>query len=286
MNLRRLRRAVGPDWGFTLFGLAATAVITLGILSLIYLLGGCKNVYAGESTQESRMATMGRRGSGNWSKSGTLTTQSPDNTVQLDQIMPEPDNYTVQFSVTPDPLITYTDPIRAIGTVLWKVDGLFLQRKVTIGNGISISGTAEAITAIITDDTGSVGGANAFGYAASVQISKGTRASIQQPPTFIPKVPSVQTAIVNTGTLDIAVPSNAGAISYMTLASPSAPGAAVIAGGITCAQQLVVGGTNAFISDPILDRGWIPLSPNVTNLRITNKSGVAVNVSVIFGIDG
>ncbi len=245
------------------------------------------------------MSENKKKGGGTWSKSGILTTGSVDNKIQLDQAMPEPSNYTVQFSLTPDPLAAYTLPIECQADIIWKVDGQSIKRTVTVGQGVSVTGTADAVTVIVTDSTDVSGGV--FNYEVGIQISKGSRASVQQPPTLVPDGQDnlTGTSVPNNfpGFFSVApgqlilipVPQDAGIISvFITASAWTIAGPVVMASGDAMINHISYGNAPTRIYDPNT-KEWVPVTSGTSFIKLFNYfagATYAIFYSVTFGIDG
>jgi len=134
--------------------------------------------------------------------------------------------YTVSFGITPaDSGVLRIDPnVRA--TVRWNINGVSIQRIVTLGQGMTLSGSATGVSVDLQDfSTAEIGGNPPSEYIVTTMISPGTRPANSYPPTLVPIVAEES----GTGTLypfggayrllsgemvDVSVPINAGVRSY------------------------------------------------------------------------
>lgn len=226
------------------------------------------------------------------SKSGLITPMSgaaQGINFQLPQFLdhlgkPDPGNYTIQFGLE-DPNVAAdlgaSGFIRARGEIIWKVGGQDVRRVVDVGNGVSISGTVEGVSAKIYDD--SVGAPSGRPYFVSMQVVKGSRPSVQQPPVYSLNAQTVEAA--GAAGLDVDIPQNIGAISVNITLFPVAIGTAIGAYDIKV-SQLTPNNTVRRAYDPRQDQ-WVPLAPGATKLRfITSAAGPQTNLQIAFGIDG
>jgi hypothetical protein len=216
-----------------------------------------------------------------WSASKQLVCNNETIELSLQVMFQETGYYTVQFGIVPpqEPS-AFVFPYSAEALISWSVEGNTIQRRVSVGNGVSISGGGQAVKVVVMDRTRFLD-PNPHTYLASVSITKGTRPSVNQPATLesLPQVTSVLAA----GSLVIPVPTNAGAISAQVVSSVLA-----LAG---LPVHLIVFQKNAAgqilkAYDPSVDTGFIPLAPNTTQVEITNIGTFTARVKLTWGIDG
>ena len=176
--------------------------------------------------------------------------------------------YTVSFGITPadsgDPRV---DPnVRA--TVRWNINGVSIQRIVTLGQGTALSGTATGVSVDLQDfSTAEIGVNTASEYIVTTMISPGTRPANSYPPTLIP-IPAEESRTVSIdspgGTysllggqsVDVSVPINAGVRSYYIssgVSSPSNENATIKVveldlAGTPLRSYLLTGSTNGFVA--------------------------------------
>ena len=65
----------------------------------------------------------------------------------------EADVFTVTFEVDFPTNPAPTSPVNCIADILWTTGGVTVKRRVSVGNGVSISGCAESVRVIVTDAT-------------------------------------------------------------------------------------------------------------------------------------
>jgi hypothetical protein len=220
-----------------------------------------------------------------WSASGELDPLNPGQgggVVHLQVNFPEAGNYTVQFNVS-DPnagLLVNNEVVRAQAEVVWSVNGQQIRRLVDCVKGLSITGTAESVAVNIIDRS-SVSASPVVPYIATVTVAKGTRSSVQQPPTYTGE----RVRLTAGGGSSIQIPE--GAISVNITIAPLIIGAAIIP------EQHIVretgnGGINLKSWNPTLFEGWIPLAAGATKISFEQSAlqGADFYYFTSFGIDG
>lgn len=227
--------------------------------------------------------------SGGWSAHGPMFTRNTSRRLSLQANFPSSEDYTVQFNVDypPNPVAPW-NPIQTEAKITWSVEGNFVQRRVSVCNGVSVTGVGQACRVEVIDTTEILGGALApinVEYGVSIQVAPGTRAPIQQPPTLNHLIPPNGTInIAPGGFFLVPIPQDAGAVSVYVSVRSAAP-AGPIAEGLALVSQEVPGVvTKAY--DARTDE-WVPLSPGATLIRLDNLTvGQTLIYSVTFGIDG
>jgi hypothetical protein len=254
--------------------------------------------------------------SGGWSATGTMRNDGQSKAAHLQvnflerEERPNPSkNYTVQFSVGPT-FIHSTKamspkPVNPIAEIVWSVEGNSVRRLVSVTNGMSVTGVGEAVKVSVSDATLESFAGQSVDYQVDITVAPGTRASIQQPPTYYPQtrehsgiysVSGVGPIAAPGNTVDVPVPDNAGVISYFLewLAYDSVSQAII---ATTQAdwyiEELAAGGLTLKKYSPLNTNGWVPISPGASILRIHGlfpTIGALVSwqldVNTTFGIDG
>lgn len=196
---------------------------------------------------------------------------------------PDPGNYTVQFGLSdPNSGLLGGDFVRARAEIIWKQSGNDIRRVIDCNNGVSISGTAEGVSVLVFDDSNiAVTPANAIkAYQVSVQVAKGTRPSIQQPPTFT----TDDFALAANSNNPVNIPANIGAISVFTAVSPDVIGNAVGAYDVLVTQESLHAERKQY--DP-RQSDWVPLIPGATIVRANSSAAAPITRwQFTFGIDG
>lgn len=251
---------------------------------LILLLFGCGSApieCADEAcTNEKEATDMTEMG---WSASQTLQPGAGENEALYFQTkFPEIGAYTLQFYLdgpTINPLSTLIRKAEAL--ITWSIAGLHVSRRVSCVNGLSITGLAENVTVKVFDTSLLLDAYPRDPYLVSLQASKGTRPSVQQPPTL--DGPSISLDPGPVVSADIPIPQDAGAISLfttVTAASALAPEQVSVlmrnAGGIVIREY-----------SPLVNTEWVPLPPGASRIQL--RSGVlapVTNWALTFGIDG
>lgn len=233
---------------------------------------------------------------GNPSVSGPLIMQDENTTVSLQCGFRKPGNYTVQFSTTPAVDSSTLAPIRSQpeALILWSVGGNSIQRRVSVGNGVSVSGAAEAVQVKLYDNTTDSQGAITDGpiqYQVQAIVVPGVRAAVSQPPTLLANdtnfAEGMLTINPNTTSPALAIPLDAGVISMQVAVQAQAVAGAVIPWGTVIVRQQVSGGTPRTLKecDP-RDFEWIQLNQGCDQIEIRNSNAFPIIVNVAFGIDG
>lgn len=216
------------------------------------------------------------------SVSGTMICGDPK-TLSLQAKFDAPGPHTVQFDLEPpagrDILIGGVFSCEAI--IEWSIAGNTLYRKVTVMDGMSITGNAESVVVRMIDTTTDivfVGSTPPASYKVAATVTKGARATTAVPPVYIPN-PAVTLVA---GATSFNVPDNIGANSVMVLSSaPAEPDANSVFAEQRCSNALT-GQLGRW--DPYGPR-FVPLDSNALIVRVT-PNGAAATIKVIFGIDG
>jgi hypothetical protein len=201
--------------------------------------------------------------------------------------------YTVQLAINQKPSIAGANP-DATATIIWMVEGNQVVRQVSVGNGVSVSGTGQACNIIIEDTTvfTSVPAVGAE-YVVSAQVAPGTRAGRAFPPILRglangvapnarlwPAIPAAG------GTVQWLVPENAGVIAVCPQVVPDTFGTTLDPYDITAYQRDAFGNVvKAWL--PLIDFGFVPVVPSAVEMFIDNRSAAAIiRAAVEWGIDG
>jgi len=240
-----------------------------------------------------------------WSQSGTLVTggnpgvlpSTGKNQVPPTALIPlqcnfqRPTPYTAQFFTSGNP--QSNNPIVTIATLVWSVAGNNITRQLTVGDGVSISGTAQSLVVKAIDaTTGDFSGEttlNAVPYNVSILVTPGVRASTTLPPTLSPSshdLYELLQGISTTGDYTLVVPQGVGVtsvqISVINADGTVAPGTAIV-------EHLAYTYTIKKYDVAQVQGLWIPIFPGTTGLGLHNEntSGTSSYVyNVVYGIDG
>jgi len=204
---------------------AARLLVACGSLLFIFLICFSSEKKEETMTHQSVSSTDKKDG---WSVGRILKSGDKSAVASLQaDFNQRPGIYTAQFSITPidpfippPPIVGYYAPIQAEAEIDWAVEGNTIVRKVSVANGMSISGPGQAVRIVIKDVTVGGGASLTLGqrYFTSVNVTPGLRAADSIPPIYVPEV---NVSIVAPGTtLVVPVPQNIGVKSLMvTVAS-------------------------------------------------------------------
>jgi hypothetical protein len=222
------------------------------------------------------------------SKTGQLTPGSTGKIgFQLPEFLtpdgkPDPGNYTLQFGVDdPNTSATVDGYVLTRAEIIWKVSGNDVRRVVDCANGVSVTGAAEGVSVSVFDETNGPR-ANSRPYVVSLQVVKGTRPSIQQPPVYS----TAEAVLAGAGAfVDINIPANIGAVSVSVVVAPVNVGVAIGAYDIEVIQFApTLTGRKRY--DPRQDQ-WVPLVGGASLIEIqTSVACPPFRYQVSFGVDG
>ena len=211
---------------------------------------------------------------------GTLITQRTDRTVSLQQVFPRAEVYTVEFSIEPNPARSVAT--KAEATIEWAVGGNIVRRKVTVGNGTSLSGPAKAVTVTVKDVTPISAPLDNTEYKVGIMVSRGVR--IATIPTQLESTQNPQSVAGVGASVDFAIPQGVG-ITAFNVQVINTPTAAIADMGVIVNQQDLIGGVALSSCDP-RQMQWIPIANGADNINIMNRTAVQQTYWVTFAIDG
>jgi hypothetical protein len=228
---------------------------------------------------------QGPNKTGGWSSTIPMVTGDPSVTAPVQANMPFAGYKTIQFGVIAPTAAGSNGVFAATATISWTVEGNKNQRKVTVGNGISVSAPGQAFNVAVQDNTPShLGLTLGAPYIVNVNFTPGSRPSQNQP------------AILNGGILilapsqfhEIDVPQDAGVISIELV--PSNLGTTDPAPAPNL-QVEFEGATGQLLKRETIDtnayQGFLPVPAGVVKIIVTNNSGTfTTDVSWNWGIDG
>lgn len=227
-----------------------------------------------------------------WSAAGEMVTGNVSKIVSLQATFAEPEAYTIQFNLQIRPGQANINPVavRAQAKITWSVEGNETTRIVDVGDGVSISGTGQAVRVVVTDITDLNPASVGKFYNVAILVAPGTRPDTGQPPTLAP-FPRVDVAgiqlLQNLGpgmtSALIPIPDGAGVVSVMVVIADGA-GQSIPEQNIQVLQT--VGGGTVKSYDPRCG-GFVPTGPGVNGIYITNWSATqTIQFSLLFGVDG
>jgi hypothetical protein len=260
------------------------------IILFVILLFGCEPPMVAEELEN----VMGQRSY--FSRSGTVLVRKPGNGLSFQCSLPQMGVYTVQFNLSPPRRIPASAGVpapvlntRAIAkaTIDWTVSGNYVRRVVHVADGMSVTGTGEAVSVNISDESIAygVGAANPTAYDVSITVSEGSRASSPNPPYLQHLGASGNGVHVSPGNqTDITVPADIGASSIYVPVDYDT-GVFVAEGHIQLRQ--LVDAVQVMGCDPRRNQ-WVPLVPGVTTIRLQVVAAAAggVVMTPFWGIDG
>jgi len=192
--------------------------------------------------------------------------------------------YTIQFSIGPQlkfRLLQGGNPTQAEATIDWSVEGNTIRRVVSVSNGMSVSGVAQAVRVVVNDTTLPNTPAQPGDYLVEITVAPGTRPGSNIFPTLMR---AVNSTLIGAGlTITIPIPEGIG-ISSISVPIASVPGGPIPDQGLQVKQGNTVP-TDFVTYDPRTDQ-WVPLFPGATVIRLTNNTAFQILAMVIFGIDG
>ena len=266
----------------------------LKLTLLCLALAGCTEITFQESEDDDMhpLNASKQSHSGGWSKSQDMVFYDTLRELSMQANFPVAGFYTVQFGVEQDPsLLTNPD---IIADVVWSVEGNDIRRKISVGNGTTISGTGQACSVKVRDAT--LFGPAGQKYTVKALLSPGVRpGSLNRPflrgidwdltsivaPSFLinPYTVSIgpgQSVIIN-------IPPNAGVISAdveVTLSAivPLDPSL------VTVGQANPSGTFKGYY--PLIETGFVPVFPSSAYLIIGNSAPADIEATVLWGIDG
>lgn len=222
-----------------------------------------------------------------WSNSGQLHEGSTKG-IKLQKEFPEPNVYTVQFAVA-GLREGFTPNI--IADIRWTVAGNFAKRRVSVLNGMAITGTAEAVDVVVRDASLTPG---TLPYTVSIMVARGARGESMQPPIYSPVFTSssggtmIGSIIIPPSSVEVlVVPQDIGIISMFSTAGwndPTEP--TPITGETFVVRQFSASALRQYDARNAI---WVPTLPNLADLNLFNNNAtVAAGAvfSVAFGIEG
>lgn len=224
-----------------------------------------------------------------WSVSGELI-QGDKKVVTLQQNFPRPDNYTIGFSLGSQGTGANAVFSRAEALIEWIVAGNSVRRRVSIIDGCSVTGTAEAVNVTMRDvtDPALITIPTPSKYTAFAQVSRGTRGGNIQPPILY----AGEFLVPVGGAVVVPVPLDAGIISVKIELLAINPAQIPIPPGTANISQQFIGAVTKEFSTTDLTiayENWIPIVPGINSLLLDNQApGGPPNYkfTVVFGIDG
>jgi hypothetical protein len=205
--------------------------------------------------------------------------------------------YTVQLGIQPIASPGNAGQVSvAEALVTWSVGGNSVRRRVTLGKGVSLSGTGESVGVELTDVTED-GIAFPPGYVGKYQVtalvSEMPRAGGSVPPTWVPNNDPVsgwnngrQVLAAGASTTSLTIPTNAGIVSVGVAVSATDNLAGhVIPDGSVVVEQLHALANVVKRYDPRI-APFVAWSPFADQVIVRNFNAFQIYVAIAFGIDG
>jgi hypothetical protein len=168
----------------------------------------------------------------------------------------------------------------AVATINFLTNGNTVTRQVSIGSGVSVQGTADAISVVVQDTSPS--GLGLAPYGVTISVGPGTRASDTQP-TLVDAASPRTLAVKGAGgsTVNIPIPQGVGVVGvWLAVGSDTTPD--VIFNQTDAAS---VGRFPCEVKDAI--PRYFPIVPGALNLTASNQdAGNTCAVSTMWVIDG
>lgn len=234
--------------------------------------------------------------SGGWSQSTRLVTGRTASVNSLQFSDNESSEFTVQFEIAGS---TATAAIQCEATVCFQCEGNKAQRRISIVNGVSITGRGQGVMVLLKDNTSPLLRPSPLEleYTVDVLASRGVRAFSGYQPILRAPLPSVTSGgasissagsfpIPATETRYVGIPQDAGAFSAGVFICSSVIPPIVDPNVIVTARSSIFPAVALKIWNPFINPGYMPLPPGADELVIVNASGTAVYASVDYGIEG
>ncbi len=196
---------------------------------------------------------------------------------------PESGTMTLAFSVQHPTVPSSNGVVDCQALINWTIDGNRVTRRISVGNGTSITGVGQSVMVQLIDKTTTAGGAVLGApYEVDVQVGLGVRGSVAQLPVLneaannLTVPPSSQVSII--------IPQDAGAVSAKVLVRSQA----AVPGPANTTVQFVNGfGSSQATYDPQVQTDFVPIPPSSIIVQLINNDAAnAVTMTLIWGIDG
>jgi len=203
------------------------------------------------------------------------------------------EQYTVQFGITPPAKYQFIHP-NVTAEIQFSVSGNTVIRRISLGDGTSISGICEALSVKVIDQTVDIPidpdtGLPDFNveYIVSVNAAPLPRSDGYTPPIFRPlrDLQHGPYLVVPGGPVPVAVPTIAGGVKSLMVMVSHATGGTLAGAGVIFADQTATAIGTYNPQSPI----WVPMLPTTHSLFFLNGnpplSGTLI-YTPIYGVDG
>lgn len=247
------------------------------------------------STSAKRSTQVAKPPKDGWQVSGSLFIQDTSKKVKLLADFTTSrygaGMYTAQLSLGVIPAGSNPD---VTATLIWKVEGAQITRKVSVGNGVSVSGQAQGVEIVLEDTTvfTSVPLVGAE-YEVIAQVAPGVRAGRAFSPILrgvangvVPNTRLWPKVVAAGGTVQFLVPLEAGVIAVNPEIVADTFGTVLDPYKVIATQRDAFGNVlKAWY--PLIEFSFVPLIPAAVEVIITNQMAAAdIRVSLQWGIDG
>ena len=226
-----------------------------------------------------------------WSTSGKLITGNALRQVTLQADFPRAETYSLEFNKFSNNLNS-DFPIRAEALITWSVEGNSVSRRISIANGTTIQGVAQAVKVVINDVTVAAS-PGPIEYDVSVQVTPGSRGTNRFPP-FLSPTNGFNSIVLATPSVRVPIPQDAGAILFLLEALGIGPGGPFDFRALLPNTLFVIQEQNlvqiAFAEYPGPSQ-TIPIVPGADSILISGNFAAdplltRIQTTLLFGIDG
>jgi hypothetical protein len=196
--------------------------------------------------------------------------------------------WTVQFAVSSssDDLVP-----NAVAKVQWNVDGNPIVRMMSLLDGVSITGVSDSVSVDVFDETTYLYETpNGFDYTVSALIAPGPRAGANNPPTYFPPNPDVNSypgrfSLPFGTTESIPIPKDAGLTSVNVTVSVYGDPEILTEADVAVRFRSFAGVLLKQWDPRFVD--WVPIPPASHTLELVNNHASAMLIfGVSLGVDG
>jgi hypothetical protein len=204
-------------------------------------------------------------------------------TVQLDADLTQ--------KVVTGPAPKLFSPLIVEAKITWSVAGNSVTRRVSVANGVAISGLANHINVEVYPVlvAGSIWNVNLSPFQANILAAAGVRPNIQQPPTL--QLTSIEVLAPPNLPVDILVPHDAGITSVfakvwsLTGSFPAEDSEVIM---FASQEGPVFNPQRSW--NPAVDFSWVPFFGSCDTIQLVNHdtlaSGNSLYYSIVYGIEG
>lgn len=220
-----------------------------------------------------------------WSARTDMVQGNRQATQVVNPIFKDGEYYTIRFGVqTPQPFVFSAEAL-----ISWNLEGNIITRRISVSNGVAISGTGQGCSVSLVDTTPSATAKP--NYSITTQVSKGVRPVESAPPTLMARLDTPHLGetygsitLLPGDSIQYNVPTDAGVISVEVVGRPDSQPTAAPPWVVVLHGNL---GNNLKEYLAFQTSGYIALAPEATFVVIENfDPAVSVEVSLTWGIEG